>query len=542
MTVQSPAFGIAYGIWARNKKGYIVCAAGLAAMAIFYPALFAYSRTPATLIGSTIPVVGIFTYVLNSLIFAQQPGNLSSSYPRHMLVLPVRSRTLVFWPIFIGSLLATCLWLFTAMVIYRTSGLEIPVAMPALVMVVLVTWFLALAWTPLSDRWIRDLIGITLSVALGALPMWMIIRDPGARAAVTVVLVIYLVAAGALAIAGVKADRRGDLWSLSFWQATRPWRTTRPPRARPFASPALAQFWYEWRCHGLGVVGCFGLLMLIIWGCVLSGRKPIDAHSFPLIFGLLLAGPIVTFGSLGPAIGRLRPAVTLNREYATFLTTRPIQSGAVVAAKMRMALVTILFSWAYILAGTALCVVLSRSTPAAIATWNRLEQLYPGGTAQAICGLALILLPALTLRQLTDGFPLMLTGRKWIEEAAAYVFIVVLLGLASGGAWLGKHPDQLPRVLAAVPWIVAVGALVKAALATVAFHSAIRRGLISWGAFWRIFGCWVSLAGVGITLLILVDPRSALVPKPAMFLGIATAVPLSRFPLSALAFDWNRHR
>ena len=42
--MNSPAFAIAYGIWARNRHGFLLCAAGLAAMALFYPLLFAYSR------------------------------------------------------------------------------------------------------------------------------------------------------------------------------------------------------------------------------------------------------------------------------------------------------------------------------------------------------------------------------------------------------------------------------------------------------------------------------------------------------------------
>src|SRR5262249_38232155 len=185
LTVQSPALAIAYSIWVRNRKGYRLSAATLVATAALYPALFAYSRAWGSLIASVIPLVGVFAYVLNSTIFAQEPGNLSSSYPRHMLVLPVKIRTMAFWPILYGSFLAVCLWVFTATVIYRSSGLTIPVMMPALVLVVVVTWFQALTWIPFSVRWLRDLVGVTLTLALGALPVWILSRDPAASTFVT---------------------------------------------------------------------------------------------------------------------------------------------------------------------------------------------------------------------------------------------------------------------------------------------------------------------------------------------------------------------
>ncbi len=78
MTKQSPAFAIAYGIWCRNHKGYKLCAAGLAAMAVVYPAVFARTEAAWVMIASTIPLLSIFVFVLNGAIFAEEPGSLSS--------------------------------------------------------------------------------------------------------------------------------------------------------------------------------------------------------------------------------------------------------------------------------------------------------------------------------------------------------------------------------------------------------------------------------------------------------------------------------
>ena len=279
-----------------------------------------------------------------------------------------------------------------------------------------------------------------------------------------------------------------------------------------------------------------------MWGGLLWGGKPVQAPLLPLIVGLLLFAPIAAVGSMGPALSRLRPFWVEHRPIMTFLAVRPMESGGFVAAKMRMALVTVLLSWILTLVGTAACIWLSRSMPAAMINWRRFETLYPGGRAPLICVLVCILMPVVTWRLLTDGFPFVLTGRKSVAESAVYLYLVAMASLVSGGLWLGNHRDQLPRVLAIAPWLVAAVSLLKASIGAAAFHFAIRRGLIGWPACWRILGCWVTLTALACALVILVDPPPALVSKPAMFIGIATAIPLVRFPLAALAFDWNRHR
>jgi len=543
--MQSPASAIAYGIWARNRAGYLWCAAGLLALAAVYPFLFAYSRAWAVLIASMIPLVGIFSYLLNSAIFAQEPGSLSSSYPRHMLILPVKCRTLVFWPMLYGTLLAVIPWIFTAKVIYWSSGITVPVLLPSLVLVVVMAWFQALAWAPLSVRWLRDLIAACATLALGAVPIWILRSDPGAFTAVVAVLLAYLAVAVALANAALTADRRGDAWLCAFGGANAGRRTLRsaPQRAaRAFRSAAMAQFGYEWRCHGLVLLGFLCGIMVFVWGCLLSAGKPIQVAMFPLILGLLLASPVTAVGSLGPAVARFRPFWVEHRPRNTFLTVRPLESGGFVVAKMRLALVVVLVSWVFVLPGTALCFVLSHSLPAAIATWRGFASHYPGARAPLICALVCLLMPVVMWRLLTDGFAFVLTGRKWVADGAAWLYLSVLTALVAGGFWLSNHLDQLPRVLAIAPWLVVFGAIFKAGLAVAGFRLAMRRRLISWPAFWGILATWSAFTVLGALLVILIEPPASLGSKPAMFLSIAMLVPLARFPLATLAFDWNRHR
>ena len=99
--MDTPAVAIARSIWWRNRRSFIVSAAALAVSAALYPLLFAITRRqsgywPLVLL----PLICVFALVWNGLLFVEEPGNLSSQYPRHMLTLPLRTFTLVVWPLF----------------------------------------------------------------------------------------------------------------------------------------------------------------------------------------------------------------------------------------------------------------------------------------------------------------------------------------------------------------------------------------------------------------------------------------------------------
>jgi hypothetical protein len=544
--MNSPAFAIAYGIWVRNQTGFLICIASLFVMALVYPFLFAYSAAPATLIASTIPLIGIFSYVLNATIFAQEPGNLASSYPRHMLVLPVRTRSLVFWPMLFGSLIGVSLLVVTVKIVYRSSGVAIPIGLPALALVTIVCWFQAIAWFPLKVRPIRALIAAFATLALGSLPIWIVVQfGQESQFLIAAVLVAYLIAACALAFAALRADRRGDSWQLWFESEAGGRSLGRAASARsrhPFRSATAAQFWYEWNCHGRDVLSFLGLEMLAIWGIVLSGRRPITASLLPLILGLLLFAPIAVVGSAGSLIGRFRPFWVENRRFNTFMNVRPIASAELVAAKFRLAVLLVISSWVFVLIGTSACVLLSRSLSSAITVWHQFQSHYPGGQALAICVLACLLAPTLMFRMLTDGVPFAVTGRKWSADGAVLCYMMLLASLTAAGVWVAQHPEHLPRILQMMPWFVAFVAVLKASAAAAAFRAAMRRKLIDWTRFWRILMTWAAVTAAAITLVLLLAPPASAISKASLFVGAASFAPLVRFPLSALAVEWNRHR
>ena len=96
--------------------------------------------------------------------------------------------------------------------------------------------------------------------------------------------------------------------------------------------------------------------------------------------------------------------------------------------------------------------------------------------------------------------------------------------------------------MALAPWFVGFVAVLKAGGAAVAFRIAIRRKLINWRQIRRMLATWSAFTVALIALVLLLAPPASLISKPSLFVGAASFVPLVRFPLSAIAMEWNRHR
>jgi hypothetical protein len=185
--MRSPAFAIAWSVWSRNRTGFLVSNATLAALAIVYPLLAAVTPAVAIAIAGTVPLAGVFAFVMNALLFTEDEGNLSSRYPRHMLTLPVRTRTLAFWPMLFAPSGAALLWVAAALLIYRPGGHELPVLIPALGLAALMAWAQALAWLPITKFVLREVMNIALVAALGALPIWLTFTGRGSGGVITTI-------------------------------------------------------------------------------------------------------------------------------------------------------------------------------------------------------------------------------------------------------------------------------------------------------------------------------------------------------------------
>jgi len=519
----------------------------LVVLALSYPVIFSLTRAPAVLVISIFPLVVVFGAVLNALQVVEEAGSMTSNYPRSMLVLPVRTRTLVLWPMLMLSLVTVLLWLMTATLIYRLSDFWIHLLLPALALAALMAWIQALCWLPIANPLLRVAVIAVSITALGTLPIGLSMSDYHSPALIATLLVVLIAAAYPLGLAAVACDRRGDvlrMWPGGLRPSQVAVRARHSRRRQPYRSSAAAQFWYEWNCHGLMLPGFVFVIGFLISMVTLLGPRRADSFLFPFTLSTVFCLPVASAGALGGGLGQFRPfGVNLRKRFITFVAIRPLNTGALVAAKFRMALLSVLLTWAVVVVEATLWIVVSGNNTNAWGLTRQFLQRYPGGRGIAILALGVVLLPAVTWKFLTDGFALALTHRRWIAEGASYLFLSVSFGLTAAGFWFAQHPNELPRLIAAVPWLVVCGAILKGAVAVGTFRSALRRRLIDWRDFWNALGVWVVVTACAVGMALLVLPAGTLpVSRPIIVLGIATFMPLVRFPLATLALEWNRHR
>jgi hypothetical protein len=542
----SPAVTIVSLAWNRHRTVFIGAALTLAALAVAVRLLSPLVPPEALIAGSAVPLVGVFGFVFNALLFVEQQGNLSSRYPRFMFTLPARTGVLATWPMLFLTLCSGLMWLATSLLFPLPGGNRLPVVVPALGLAAMMAWAQALAWMPIAIPFVREVFNIASVAALVALAVGLRLFLNISWDALAVLLAGYIASAWAVGWAAVSGDRHGQTWRL--WPAQWPLPRAKNVAAhqgkkRPFRSAFEAQVWYEWNVHGLMLNGFVGANLLMVSGVLIGTGRQGSQEWFATIIMILLAVVVAMIGSTGGSFGQLRPLRSQTRGLHTFLPVRPMTALQVVAAKFRMAAASVLLNWAWAVALTALWIFVSGNRGNAAMLFRDLRHRYPGLQLMALIVLASILLPLLSWRMLTGLVTPILAGRRWVANVAAWVYLSIVFGLVGSAHWFSKNPQLIVGVYAALPWLVGGVAILKGALAVAAFQVAIRLRLMTGRDIAAVLSLWLFFSGCAIAMAFLIGPTVAVpVSSSVLAVGFALLVPLVRFPLTTLAFDWNRHR
>ena len=442
--MRSVALALGWEIWRRHRLWFALTLAWLGAAAVAVRALPGLPGVQPEIVGGiatlfpltavAIPFLAAFTYAQSADLAAGGTG-----FPARLFTAPVGTAALVGWPMLYGALTATLLWLATATLILRPSGLEAPLAWPALLGAAFLAWLQAVSWWPFGWAWARVAVAVLLlggllvgALLLGAMGPLEGVAPGISEWAAAAVLAALLPPAYAAAVAGVRRARRGDCqpWPTPFRGRA---RALRAPlrRRRPFASPAAALLWWEWRRHGLGLPVMVALtLPWVLVPALLFDQDEIIRRG---LLALVLALPALYAVVAGTSLGKMsdRPAPSLS----PFLATRPVGSAALVAAKLKVAALITLAAWA--LPAVALPVALLRADVRADVAewWAALRHFFPPGKAAAGVALTALLLPALTWKGLVGNLHVTLTGRPWVNVTAGAAGLVLLAGQAGAGYW-----------------------------------------------------------------------------------------------------------
>ena len=480
---------------------------------------------------STISLIFLFSFTENN------SRNGFSGPPARLFASPVSTFTLVTAPMIAAVAVLLLFQLGWAFLILRPTGILFPVVGPMVGLAAAMTSLQMIVWSLNSFPKIRAgslvvwvvgvlatspaLLGLTENHATG-----LFIACLGA-----IVPISYLVT-----LQAVKNERAG-VWESMSWPT---WlenlfanRFSRPVAG--FSSPGAAQFWIEWRRNGALPLAVLALGMILLAGLFLAVFQSAGPEMVGIL-ALLLVEFFVVVSSATIGIMLARDASTGTLAMSSFVAVRPMSTGALAGAKLRLAA----------LAAIVACILFL----ALIGPWFSYFAQHPDGTQWlnnrvGSTGLSagIIDFTILAIGWNIAGFlPLWLRGRVKNASWAGLIYLsafIVFLNVAH--YLLEYHAGQL---LAWFPWIVGIALLIKILVAAWTFQQAQRRQLLSRRAILAYIGTWLILTlilfGIGIRVSV-----AAFAPSEDGYLLpplVLLVVPIARVGLSVLALDLNRHR
>ncbi len=557
----SPPLAFGWHVWTRHRLGLSLCAGYWLLLAIATRTLPIRSL-PTNIIALLIlmPCGGAFGYLM--LVFSvgrdARLERRESGFPGRLWTLPLRTWSLVGWPMLWGTTVLALAWLTLPWGMASPDfDFTLLIWMPALMLAVTLAWLQALVWSPFPLPGLRLLVlGPTISAAAVG-PEVLIVGFPLLAAIGYGLLAVQLPLAYGVAVYGVSRARRGDVpqWNWPGGPALLRW-TSATTVGRPFVSPARAQLWFEWRRKGhifpillAGVCATwFPMMPWIADALDNSARNGVhfvpaslldEVGSLWLALAAVLVVPILMFSSSGLDMGRL-PGRDPTQSLSSFPATRPVSTARLILAKFEMAALSTLAGWGVLLLAVFVWFVLGGKATEMAAAFDASCQRHPPGPFW--CGLALFVVGAgvLTWLQMVQGLWLGLLRNRWMIGWALFS-MCGLTALLAFGIWLANAPQHRQTAADVLPWLTGGVVVVKSLLAAWSVGALKRRGLLPPIVLWGTLAAWIVLASglFGVLTWLLPDGRTSL---SAIVLGIALLVPLTRLALAPLALDWNRHR
>jgi len=290
-----------------------------------------------------------------------------------------------------------------------------------------------------------------------------------------------------------------------------------------------------------GFVGLPMLVMLFL--------PILDPHANSgLLFGSTLVSPQLTalsFWIVGPFFlaltqggGMAKFDVWGKIPMPAFFATRPLTTSQFLLIKFCSTAISVMVTWAITLGLFVVWAALEASSLNSRPSIIRAAFAEATPKSIAVFLFALLVLVALSWRNLISGMWPTLLGRKSLSVSIGFAFMTAFSLLGIAGVWIYQHPDYHALFFALLPWILGALIALKLVVAVLICLALQKRGLITPKVIgWLAMG-WLALAGClfgGFTLIF--SPTWTLAAIVAL-----EVVPFPSYAGAALALDWNRHR
>jgi hypothetical protein len=449
----------------------------------------------------------------------------------------------------IGGIVAVVVFHFTwILCVFRGWQIELPrfgLPIHLLTLACMMALAQAVVWSLYAFPWIRFAMLVIALVGCGFLGI--AVPSEGYR----------LMSAGSLAtvfggltllgwiaaVLGVARDRRGE-WQGWTGKALAQVLDLLPARRKGFASPAGAQFWFEWHRKAVFASVAFALpLALTAIILPLGPALYLDRPTFALmIWGVPFLG-FVMASSVGQALASPNFSAG-QRGISLFLATRPSSSGSFVMAKLKVVALVTLLGYALVALLTPLaicCLHLIPSShlefPRSNEIWRQTHQVLTGFFHPVIIAAVL----ALTWHSMVAGLSIGLFGPLRRAMIANLTGMLVVGVTVCAGLWLYQHPESHETTFPIVAVIGGLMIVAKAVSASVSFRSVRGRSLCTPDQLLLLAAIWLALAIV-LTAAAVRVYSGQLLSGPVVLFIVGYLFPGAELPNCALHLSQDRHR
>jgi hypothetical protein len=475
-----------------------------------------------------VPLTATFIYFLAVFSFGLS-GDLAarqSIYPARMFTLPVTTAALAGLPMLYGTTATAILWFATRLLGVWQSGVAVPIFWPALLAASLLAWTQALTWMPYALPGLRVIVTIVWLAMIDAAVM-VALQFKAPESVMLAILAPHVPLAYLAARFAVARARRGD---IPDWRGVFRLESAPPRLRKSFSSPARAQTWFEWRLHGRSLPSLVAILLPFELALLLVFRDtPV------LIFETLI------FVLLTPAFMAAFVSATVSSGVTPFITTRPLTSAALIAAKLKVTIWSTLVAWLLVVVAIPLALRLSGTWPMVIEHVRQFIEIVEMPRAIAWALLAFSLLLASTWKQLVQSLYIGMSGREWLAKASVFLALAFLSVIVPLAHWIITDRVMMAALWNTLPWILAVLVCLKISAAVWIAARLHDNRLLAGRTLVLGAICWDVAVLALYGLLAWLTP-ALLFPRYFLVLVAILAIPLARLSAAPLALAWNRHR
>ena len=527
--MHSAAAAFAWELRRRHQWGMLAVLAYILALAVMRFVVELEIEDDKTFaIATLVPMSATFLYFLAIFSFglAGDIGARQSIFPARMFTLPVTSTALAGWPMLYGSIAMMVLWLATRLLGVWPAGAHVPLFWPFLLGPSLLAWTQALTWMSYPMPGLRVIVTVLWLGTIDAIVMTAL-ELRASEGVMLALLAPHVPLAFLVARFAVARARRGE---VPEWRRAGKGTQVAMRGRDPFPSPARAQEWFEWRQHGRSLPSIVAILLPFELALLFLFRQT------PVIVFETLCGVLLT-----PPFMAIFVAATVSSGVTPFLTTRPLTTGSLVGAKLKVAMRSTLLAWLLVLVAIPIAVRWSGTTPIVNEWLRELVTAIGMPRAIAVAALGLALLFASTWKQLVQSLFIGMTGREWLIKTAALGALVCLGVIVPVAYWALGQRTVIAKLWVALPWILSTLVVLKLVAATWVAIRLRDRGLVSDRTLLAGAVCWDVVVFALYALLAWITP-AVLFRRYVLVLLAILAVPLVRLAAAPLALAWNRHR